>query len=69
MTRRVVVDRQRCVGSAQCIQVAPDVFDQDEDDGLVVLLVEQPEGHLLEAALRAERQCPAAAIRVEDSSV
>lgn len=65
MAARVIVDRNRCVGSAQCIQVAPEVFDQDQDDGLVIVLQPSPGGEALAAALQAERQCPAAAIRVE----
>jgi ferredoxin len=33
----VVVDRAVCVGAAQCVLAAPELFEQD-DEGLVVLL-------------------------------
>ncbi|MFD4832937.1 ferredoxin [Streptomyces uncialis] len=35
---RLGVDRQRCVGAGMCALTAPAVFDQDEEEGLVVLL-------------------------------
>lgn len=57
----VVVNRDACVGAGQCALVAPDVFDQD-DDGIVMLLQENPEGSDLEAATKAVRLCPARAI-------
>jgi ferredoxin len=57
----VVVQTSACVGAGQCALVAPDVFDQD-DDGIVLLLDEHPEGSDLEAATRAARLCPARAI-------
>jgi ferredoxin len=34
---RIVVDRERCVGAGQCVLAAPEVFDQSEDDGRVLL--------------------------------
>jgi ferredoxin len=57
----VVVQTSACVGAGQCALVAPEVFDQD-DDGIVELLVEDPEGADLEAAVKAARLCPARAI-------
>jgi len=35
---KITVDRERCVGSGQCLLRMPDVFTQDDDEGLVVLL-------------------------------
>lgn len=59
----IVVQRDACVGAGQCALVAPDLFDQD-DDGIVVLLEPNPEGALVDAAIRAARLCPARAIAV-----
>ena len=63
---KVIVDRERCVGSGECVFTAPEIFDQDEADGIVTLLTETPKEALWDAARRAARQCPANAIRVED---
>lgn len=63
---RVIVDREKCVGSGDCVFTAPEIFDQDEADGIVLLLTDAPEEALWEAARRAARQCPANAIRVEE---
>ena len=68
MARRLklIVDRDRCVGSGECVFTAPEVFDQDEDDGIVVLLTDTPEEELWDSARQAARQCPANAIKVEE---
>ena len=64
---KVHVDVSKCVGAGQCVLSAPDIFDQDED-GIVVLLDPTPPPHLHAAARKAERLCPALAIRVEEST-
>ena len=43
---KVVVDQSRCVGAGQCVLVAPEVFDQRDEDGIVVLLQENPPAEL-----------------------
>lgn len=63
---KVIVDRDKCVGSGECVFTVPDVFDQDEDDGIVVLLTDAPEEEHWDSARQAARQCPANAIRVEE---
>jgi ferredoxin len=62
---KVTVDRQRCVGSGQCALNLPEVFDQDEADGIVILLTDCPPESLSERVLEAELQCPAMAIKTE----
>jgi ferredoxin len=61
---RVSVDVDKCIGAGQCVRAAADIFDQGEDDGLVVLLDESPDPARLAAAQEAERLCPARAIIV-----
>lgn len=63
---KVSIDRERCVGSGNCVYVAPQVFSQDDDDGIVILLTELPAASLGEAVAEAARQCPSMAIRVEE---
>lgn len=60
---RVLVDQEKCCGSGQCVMDAPDVFDQD-DDGLVVLLNDQPAESLRPAIQMAVNDCPTAAIEL-----
>ncbi|MBP2477997.1 ferredoxin [Crossiella equi] len=61
---RVTVDEEACVGAGQCVLAAPDVFDQREEDGVVILLQEEPPADLHEATKEAEVLCPALAIRL-----
>jgi ferredoxin len=63
---RVTVDQDRCVSSGMCVMNAADVFDQRDDDGVVELLVENPEPDQLEETRRAAAACPALAIHIEE---
>ncbi|MEV0288919.1 ferredoxin [Kribbella sp. NPDC050820] len=64
MTVRIEVDEDACVGGGQCVLAAAEVFDQRDEDGVVVLLDDAPGVELQEAAREAALLCPAAAIRV-----
>ncbi|WP_026405729.1 ferredoxin [Actinomadura rifamycini] len=59
---RLSVDRDACRGAGQCAYNAPDLFDQDEDEGLVVLLDAAPPPERLASARRAADACPNRAI-------
>jgi ferredoxin len=59
---RVVADRDRCSGAGMCAAVAPEVFDQSEEDGVVVVLDPEPPAGSLAAVTEAVTLCPVAAI-------
>ncbi|WP_148573838.1 ferredoxin [Nocardioides caldifontis] len=61
---RLRVDRDRCIGSSNCVVVMPDVFDQDEAEGLVQLLDDSGAGHDEDALHDVAYACPAQAIEV-----
>ncbi|WP_284582020.1 ferredoxin [Streptomyces sp. 2P-4] len=61
-TARLSVDRGRCIGAGMCALTAPDVFDQDAEEGLVVLLRAEPAETRLTAARMAAGMCPSGAI-------
>ncbi|MFE0674054.1 ferredoxin [Streptomyces sp. NPDC058867] len=56
------VERDRCVGAGQCVLAAPAVFDQDDQDGLVVVLDRTPQATEADAVRDAVRACPSGAI-------
>jgi ferredoxin len=58
----ITVDADKCCGAGQCALIAPEVFDQGEDDGIVVLLDADPPAGLDRAVREAAQVCPAAAI-------
>lgn len=60
---RITVNRNVCAGAGLCALTAPEVFDQDEDDGLVRLLAPEPPPEAAERAGEAVRLCPSRAIR------
>lgn len=55
---RVAVDVDRCRGAGQCALTAPQVFDQDEEEGTVVVLDDEPPPELHAAVRRAAGLCP-----------
>jgi len=59
---RVSVDRERCCGAGLCASIAPEVFDQSREDGIVVLLQETPAVAVLPLVEEAAGLCPVAAI-------
>jgi ferredoxin len=63
---KVVIDQDKCVASGQCVVTAPEVFDQRDEDGVVVLLDPEPPAGQADDVRHAEAVCPALAITVED---
>ncbi|MEV4759277.1 ferredoxin [Micromonospora sp. NPDC049559] len=59
---RVRVDRERCCGSGNCVLAAPEVFDQDDADGLVLLRRAEVPPELADGVRRAVDLCPAGAL-------
>jgi ferredoxin len=60
----IVIDHDRCLGTGQCVLAAGEVFDQDEQDGHAVLLIQNPGPHLAESVREARDACPLSAITV-----
>jgi ferredoxin len=58
---QIEVDRALCIGSGDCVDAAPDVFQLDAEDKAVVV---DPDGAPLDEVLEAAGNCPVAAIFV-----
>lgn len=63
---RIEIDKGRCLGSGQCTVLAPKVFDQDDEDGLVVVLDTTPPQPLHGAVRQAAQCCPAGVITAHE---
>jgi ferredoxin len=64
---KVAGDREVCIGAGMCVLTAPDVFDQD-DDGIVTVLVDEVADGEAAAARRAVSLCPSGALSVLDEA-
>ena len=63
---RLTVDHKVCMRSSQCSYLHPELFKLNEQ-GYPIVLVERPEGELLQGAEDAAELCPSGAIQlVED---
>ncbi|MBL1079382.1 ferredoxin [Nocardia sp. 2] len=63
---KVAVSQDMCIASGHCTVHAPGVFDQGDDDGLVLLLDASPAAEHSDAVRTAARFCPAQAIQIEE---
>ncbi|GAA0931308.1 ferredoxin [Nonomuraea longicatena] len=63
---KVNADRSVCIGAGMCALTAPAVFDQDDDEGLVVLLTEEIPDDRHEVVCRAVTLCPSGALSLEN---
>jgi len=64
----VTVDLDLCVSAGQCALAAPEVFDQDLDDGHSIVLVDPVPAEHAEEVRLASFRCPAQAIHVFESA-
>jgi ferredoxin len=55
------VDRALCIGSGDCVDTAPDVFQLDAEDKAIVI---DPDGASLDDVLDAAANCPVSAVIV-----
>lgn len=62
---KIKADASRCVASGMCAFTAPEVFDQDETDGVVVVLQEAPSEDQHDKVRQAAVSCPVQVITLE----
>jgi ferredoxin len=63
----ITADTDACVSAGMCALTAPEVFDQREEDGLVMVLQPNPPEELQEAAAEAVQLCPSGALGIRQS--
>jgi ferredoxin len=61
---KVEVDTDLCQAHGECVFVAPEIFELDDEDQ--IHWVEQPDESLREKALQAVKVCPVSAIKVTE---
>ncbi|BDD96697.1 ferredoxin [Mycolicibacterium fortuitum subsp. acetamidolyticum] len=60
---RVEADQDACIASGNCVMISDVVFDQDED-GVVEVLVDEVPDDQVEQARQAVKLCPASALKL-----
>ncbi|GAB2759553.1 ferredoxin [Amycolatopsis magusensis] len=63
---RVAVRPELCCSSGMCLLNAPEVFDQTDEDGTVVLLAPHPSPEQRGAVRQAASLCPVGAIEIKE---
>lgn len=63
---KVLLDQDRCIASGQCVMSAMNVFDQRDEDGIAVLLTEDPVPDDIDGVREAAIVCPALAIELRE---
>ncbi len=64
MSMYIEFDEPKCVAAGQCAMVAPDIFDQRDDDGVAIVLDANPGPEHHDEVREAAAVCPAAALRL-----
>ena len=59
---RIRANKDVCVGAGMCVLTAPEVFDQSEEDGTVLVLDPEPSAARQAAVRRAVQVCPSGAL-------
>jgi ferredoxin len=62
---KVTANRDVCISAGNCVMAASAVFDQDED-GIVVMLVDDVPESEQDHAREAVKLCPSQALRIAD---
>jgi len=65
---KIVADREVCIGAGMCVRTATGLFDQDADDGCVIVLKTQVEGMEADLARRAVSNCPSGALSIVEDT-
>jgi ferredoxin len=65
---KVTLDQEKCCAGGNCVMLAPDVFDQRDEDGVVVLLTGTPPADLHNAVRETADVCPAACIFLSETA-
>jgi ferredoxin len=63
---RLTADTGVCVGAGMCALTDPDLFDQSDDDGTVVLLTAEVPAGREGTVGEAVRRCPSGALALAD---
>ncbi|MDH2427153.1 ferredoxin [Sphaerisporangium sp. TRM90804] len=61
---KIHADAGRCVGAGMCALTAPELFDQSEEDGTVLVLRAEPSTAQEATARRAVQVCPSGALSI-----
>ena len=62
---KLTADKTICTGAGNCVRLAPDWFDQDDQEGLVVLLDDTPPAELRQLMTDVVDACPTGAIQLD----
>ncbi|MBV7244636.1 ferredoxin [Streptomyces sp. MW-W600-10] len=65
---KITVDEEKCCGAGQCVLLAPEVFDQRDEDGIVILLDAAPPTDQHDVVRESAGVCPAAAIVLSEDA-
>ena len=61
---KITVEEDKCCAGGQCVLAAPEVFDQRDEDGIVVVLNATPGPEQYAGVREAAQICPAACIHL-----
>lgn len=61
---KIEADTTVCIGAGMCVLTVPELFDQSEEDGTVMVLMPEVPADRVDAARRAITLCPSGALSI-----
>ncbi|SFB15824.1 ferredoxin [Lentibacillus halodurans] len=71
MAKYAIINQETCIGCGNCEEIAPDIFDLDED-GIAFVKADQNQGSVpitedqLDNLIEAIEECPTDSVRLSD---
>lgn len=62
---RICVDNDKCTAHGVCEEIAPEIFEV-QDDGSLLILEEHPSDEFRDRIMESVNACPADALRIEE---
>jgi ferredoxin len=59
---KIHAHRDVCIGAGMCVLIAPQLFTQDDEDGRVRVVADEPPSAERQAADQAVAECPSGAL-------
>ncbi|HZE39727.1 MAG TPA: ferredoxin, partial [Stackebrandtia sp.] len=63
---KIKADREVCIGAGMCVLTAPDLFDQDDEEGRVLVKHVEPASDQEGSAREAVSLCPSGALSLDE---
>jgi ferredoxin len=63
---KATVDKSLCVGCGVCVDICPEVFEMDDDEGVAIAKINPVPPEVADSCREAADQCPQTGIQIDE---